>query len=57
MKKEESILMCISYIKIVVNISVETVSSFMTNYAADHNVNGTKSGVTGSPFETCVTDR
>jgi len=29
----------------------------VTNYAADHNVNGTKAGVTGSPFETCVTDQ
>ena len=51
--------MCIPYIKIVVTISVGTVQGarFVTNYAADHNVNGTKAGVTGSPFETCVTDQ
>jgi len=51
--------MCISYIKIVVTISVETAqgANSVTNYAADHNVNETKAGVTGSPFETCVTDQ
>jgi hypothetical protein len=51
--------MCISYVKIAVSVSVETAqgASFVANYAADHNLNGTKAGVTESPFETCVTDQ
>jgi len=51
--------MCISYTKIAVTVFVETVqgASFVTNCGADHNVNGIKASVTGSPFETCVTDQ
>jgi hypothetical protein len=30
---------------------------FITNSAADHNVNETKADITGSRFATCVTDQ